>query len=63
MPSWDSLIRFEAAEDGGTYWAALALDTVPVAGLKVPGFVSIEALERHGSSRAVTVKKVERVMI
>lgn len=58
MGSWDSLIRFEATEDGSTYWASLPLDVIPKTGLSVEGFASIESLESSGTKKKVTVKKV-----
>lgn len=57
MVSWDSLIRF-TADDLAEYWAALALDQTPQAGLQVDGFASIEDLESDKGSKKVTVKKV-----
>lgn len=59
MGSWDSLIRFEAAEDGTIYWAALPLDVIPKTGLSVDGFTSIESLESSATEKKVTVKKVQ----
>jgi len=58
MAPWESLIRFEALEDGNTYWAACALSTNPVPDLEVDGFSSIEALESDATSQKVTVKKL-----
>jgi hypothetical protein len=58
MSSWDSLIRFHASEDSKIYWAALDLETVPVVGLSLNGFDSVEALEKGGIPKKVTVEKV-----
>jgi hypothetical protein len=58
MSSWDSLIRFQASEDSKIYWAALDLDTIPVPGLSLYGFDSVEALETNETPKRVTVKKV-----
>jgi hypothetical protein len=57
MASWDSLIRFSAAE-GGDFWAALPLDAVPATGVTVQGFSTIEELESGAAGTTVTVSKV-----
>ena len=57
MVHWDSLIRFQAT-DGQEYWASIALEETPAAGLTVQGFPSIEALESDATSTSVTVEKV-----
>ncbi|KAK4041879.1 fumarylacetoacetate hydrolase [Parachaetomium inaequale] len=57
MASWDSLIRFSVA-DGREYWAALPLATVPLPGLTVQGYSSIEELESGLAGVKVTVNKL-----
>nr|KMM70361.1 2-hydroxyhepta-2,4-diene-1,7-dioate isomerase [Coccidioides posadasii RMSCC 3488] len=57
MVQWDSLIRFRAT-NGNEYWASIALEETPAAGLTVQGFSSIQALESDGQSTNVTVEKL-----
>jgi hypothetical protein len=57
MATWDSLVRF-IASDGEEYWASLALEATPAAGLKVTGFSTIEDVESNLAGTEVTIDKV-----